>query len=210
MGFITVGKENSTNIDLYFEQGPRPTQRERGRASHLRPIRLLAAISLVALAFVGCGGGDDGDSTTAASQAPQTDSGQGATIGAHGEGNLGTILVDSQGRTVYLFEKDSGTKSSCFGGCATAWPPIRASGKPTVGSGLNTSLVGTTPRSDGQAQVTYNDHPLYLFAGDQKAGDTNGQGSTEFGGSWFALSSAGDPVTTPSTTSTSGGGVSGY
>jgi hypothetical protein len=71
--------------------------------------------------------------------------------------------------------------------------------------------VGTTPRSDGGAQVTYNGHPLYLFAGDQAAGDTNGQGLTEFGGSWFALSSAGDPVTTkPSTTSTSGGGVPGY
>jgi predicted lipoprotein with Yx(FWY)xxD motif len=176
--------------------------------------RFLAAgvtLSVIALAAAGCGGDDNGNGTTAASQAPTTASGQGATLGAQSEGNLGTILVDSQGRTVYLFEKDSGAKSSCFGGCAAAWPPVRASGKPTVGSGLNASLVGTTPRSDGQAQVTYNGHPLYRFAGDQKAGDTNGQGLTEFGGSWFALSSAGDPVTTqPSTTSSSGGGVPGY
>jgi predicted lipoprotein with Yx(FWY)xxD motif len=168
-------------------------------------------LSVIALAAAGCGGGDNGGGTTAASESPKTASGQAATIGAQSEGNLGTILVDSNGRTIYLFEKDSGTKSSCFGGCAASWPPVRASGKPTAGSGLNASLVGTTPRSDGGAQVTYNGHPLYLFAGDQSAGDTNGQGLTEFGGSWFALNSAGDPVTTQtSTTSTSGGGVPGY
>lgn len=179
-----------------------------------KPIRFLAAgpsLFLIALVAAGCGGDDNGDNTTAAGESPKAASGQAATIAAQSEGNLGTILVDSNGRTIYLFEKDSGTKSSCFGGCASAWPPVRASGKPTVGNGLNASLVATTPRSDGQAQVTYNGHPLYLFAGDQSAGETNGQGLTEFGGSWFALSTEGNPVTTqPSTTSSTGGGVPGY
>jgi predicted lipoprotein with Yx(FWY)xxD motif len=179
-----------------------------------KPIRFLAAgatLSLIALVAAGCGSDNNGDGTTAASGSPSTASGQGSTIGAHSEGNLGTILVDSQGLTVYLFEKDSGTKSSCFGGCASAWPPVRVSGKPTVGNGLNASLVDTSPRSDGQAQVTYNGHPLYLFAGDQSAGETNGQGLTEFGGSWFALSTDGNPVTTKSSsTSSTGGGVPGY
>lgn len=177
-----------------------------------KSIRFLAgALSLMALVAAGCGGDDNGDNTTAAGESPKAASGQAATIAAQSEGNLGTILVDSNGRTIYLFEKDSGTKSSCFGGCATSWPPVRASGKPTVGNGLNASLVATTPRSDGQAQVTYNGHPLYLFAGDQSAGETNGQGLTEFGGSWFALSTDGNPVTTqPSTTSSTGGGVPGY
>jgi predicted lipoprotein with Yx(FWY)xxD motif len=179
-----------------------------------KPIRFLASgasLSLIALVAAGCGSDSNGDGTTAASGSPNTVSGQAGTIAAHSEGNLGTILVDSQGLTVYLFEKDSGTKSSCFGGCASAWPPVRASGKPTVGSGLDASLVSTTPRADGQAQVTYNGHPLYLFAGDQSAGDTNGQGLTEFGGSWFAMSTDGNPVTTkPSTTSSTGGGVPGY
>jgi predicted lipoprotein with Yx(FWY)xxD motif len=170
-----------------------------------------ATLSLIALTAAGCGGDDNGGGTTAASESSNTASGQAATIGAQSEGDLGTILVDSNGLTIYLFEKDSGSKSACFGGCGAAWPPVRASGKPTAGSGLNASLIGTTPRSDGAAQVTYNGHPLYLFAGDQSAGQTNGQGLTEFGGSWFALNSAGDPVTTkPSTTSTSGGGVPGY
>ena len=179
-----------------------------------KSIRFLAGatLSLMALAVAGCGGDDDnGGGTTAASQSPTTPSGQAGTISAQNVSNLGTVLVDSKGLTIYLFEKDSGTKSSCFGGCAAAWPPVRASGKPKAGSGLNASLIGTTPRSDGAAQITYNGHPLYLFAGDQSAGETNGQGLTEFGGSWFALNSAGDPVTTQSSsTSTSGGGVPGY
>ena len=75
---------------------------------------------------------------------------------------------------------------------------------PTVGSGANASLVGTTTRSDGNPQVTYNGHPLYLYTGDNEAGDTNGQGSTAFGGGWFALSPAGNEVSGQG--SSSGGG----
>ena len=124
---------------------------------------------------------------------PKTANGQPATVGVANSG-LGKILVDSQGRTLYLFQKDSGTKSACTGACASGWPPLRASGKPTVGSGANASMVGTTTRSDGKPQVTYNGHPLYLFQGDQKPGDTNGQGINAFGAAWFALSPAGNKV----------------
>jgi predicted lipoprotein with Yx(FWY)xxD motif len=171
----------------------------------------LAAIPLTALAVAGCGGGGGGGSAaSAASTAPKTASGQPATVGAANEGNLGTVLVDSEGRTLYLFQKDSGTQSACFGACASAWPPLRATGTPTVGDGANASLVGTTPRSDGKPQVTYNGHPLYLFSGDQKPGDTNGEGSTAFGGGWFALDAAGNQVSgqASSSSSSSGGGYS--
>jgi predicted lipoprotein with Yx(FWY)xxD motif len=75
--------------------------------------------------------------------------------------NVGKILVDSQGRTLYLFERDSGTKSACAGACAVEWPPLRATGKPTVGGGANASIVATSNRLDGKPQVTYNGHPLY-------------------------------------------------
>ena len=92
----------------------------------------------------------------------------------------------SQART-----QDSGTASACSGACATAWPPLRATGKPVVGAGLSATKVSTTPRSDGKSQVTYNGHPLYLFVQDKKPGDTNGQGVTAFGAGWFALSTAG-------------------
>jgi predicted lipoprotein with Yx(FWY)xxD motif len=107
---------------------------------------------------------------------------------------LGNILVDSQGRTVYMFGADSGTTSACTGACATAWPPVPATGTPTAGTGANAALIGTTSRSDGTNQVTYNGHPLYTFMGDHQPGDTNGQGLVAFGGSWSALSPAGVPI----------------
>jgi predicted lipoprotein with Yx(FWY)xxD motif len=150
-----------------------------------------AVMPLVALAVAGCGGGDSDNAGP--SSPPKNASGRTATVGV-ANSDLGTILVDSQGRTLYLFEKDSGTKSACSGACAAAWPPLRATGKPTVGKGASAALVGTTPRSDGQPEVTYNGHPLYLYEGDSKAGDTNGQGLTAFGGGWFALSAAGVQV----------------
>lgn len=175
-----------------------------------RPITLLvgaAAAALIALTAAGCGGDDDG--ATAASAPPTTASGQAATVGTATEGDLGTILVDSNGRTLYLFEKDSGTTSACSGACASDWPPLRANGKPTVGSGVDAALVGTTTRSDGKPQVTYNGHPLYLYFADQAAGDTNGQGSTAFGGGWYALTQAGDQVSDQASSSGSGGYYSG-
>ncbi|HLM26124.1 MAG TPA: hypothetical protein VK304_04060, partial [Thermoleophilaceae bacterium] len=87
-----------------------------------------------------------------------------------------------------------------------AWPPLRAKGKPAVGSGAKASLVATTARSDGRPQITYNGHPLYLFRGDRKPGDTNGQGSTAFGGGWYALSPAGNEVSAQPSNSGGGGG----
>ena len=80
--------------------------------------------------------------------------------------------------------------------------------KPTVGGGANASLVGTTARADGKPQVTYNGQPLYLYEGDEKPGDTNGQGLTTFGALWWVLSPAGNQVTGQA--SSSGGGGSSY
>jgi predicted lipoprotein with Yx(FWY)xxD motif len=160
-----------------------------------RPITYLigaAALGLIALAAAGCGG--NSSKPQAASAAPAAASGNGAaTVDTANTGALGTILVDSNGRTLYLFEKDSGTTSACSGTCADYWPPLRTA-KPTSADGLDASLIGTTMRSDGSPQVTYNGHPLYLYSGDQAAGDTNGQGLTDFGGSWDALTPAGDQV----------------
>ncbi len=166
-----------------------------------------AAVALIALVAAGCGGGGNG--ATAASAPPTTTTGHPATVGVANEGNLGTILVDSKGRTLYLFQKDSGTRSACFGACAQAWPPLRANGKPTIGSGADASMIGVSARSDGRPQVTYNGHPLYLYAGDQKPGDTNGQGITAFGGGWFALSAAGNQILGQASSSGGGSGSGG-
>ena len=165
-----------------------------------------AVIPLTALALASCGGGGGGEAT-AAPAPPRTASGGPATVGVATSG-LGQIVVDSKGWTVYLFKKDEGMTSACSGACARAWPPVRANGKPTVGGGANASLVGTTTRSDGKPQVTYNGHPLYLFEGDQEPGDTSGQGSTAYGAAWYALSPAGNQVTGQA--SSSGGGASNY
>jgi len=159
-----------------------------------KPVAFLAtliALPLTVVALAGCGGGGNKASTTPV--APKTANGAPATVGVANVG-LGKILVNSRGRTLYLFQKDSGTTSACSGACAVNWPPLRASGKPTLGSGANSSLVGTTTRSDGRPQVTYNGHPLYLFSGDVTAGDTNGEGANAFGGLWYAVSPAGNQV----------------
>ena len=167
------------------------------------PLTLLAGaavIPLTALALASCGGSDD---NSHASAPPKTPSGKSATLGVENT-SLGRILDNSQGRTLYLFQADKGTKSACFGACASNWPPLRSS-DPTVGSGANQSMVGTTKRSDGQAQVTYNGHPLYTFAGDSSAGDTSGQGVDAFGGLWYAVSPAGKQVTGSASSNTGGG-----
>ena len=169
-----------------------------------RSITFLAgatALVVAALAVAGCGG--SGGSNANSPAPPKNANGQSATVAVANE-NVGKILVDSQGRTLYLFERDSGTKSACTGACAVEWPPLRATGKPSVGGGANASIVATSARSDGKSQVTYNGHPLYLFSADQKVGDTNGQGVNAFGGLWYVLSSSGDEITM---STGSGGGV---
>jgi predicted lipoprotein with Yx(FWY)xxD motif len=148
----------------------------------------VAALPLVALALAGCGGG--GSSSAAP---PTTKDGRAATIGAANV-SLGKILVNSQGRTLYLFQKDSGATSECTGACAANWPPLRANGSPAIGGGAQASLLASTKRPDGSRQITYNDHPLYTFVKDTKAGDTNGEGLSAFGGTWYAISPAGNQV----------------
>ena len=107
---------------------------------------------------------------------------------------LGKILVDSQGRTLYLFKKDSRGKSACSGECAKFWPPLRVRGRPTAGSSISAARLGTIRRSDGTRQVTYNGHPLYTFLQDSRPGQTRGQGLTAFGAAWFVLSPAGSQI----------------
>jgi predicted lipoprotein with Yx(FWY)xxD motif len=103
---------------------------------------------------------------------------------------LGRILVDGSGRTLYLFMKDKNDKSACAGACATGWPPLLTKGRPKAGHGVSQKLLGTTIRKSGH-QVTYAGHPLYRYAGDSKAGQTNGEGSTAFGAPWYVLGANG-------------------
>ncbi len=174
-----------------------------------RPVTFLASaavIPLVALTVAACGGGGAATAAT-----PKTSTGASATVGV-ANSSLGSILVDSTGRTLYLFKADVGMTSACAGACATAWPPLLAAGTPTAGAGLTASKLGTITRSDGSHQVTYNGHPLYLFVKDQKPGQVTGQGVTAFGAAWYALTPAGNQITSqpPSSGGGSPGGGYGY
>jgi predicted lipoprotein with Yx(FWY)xxD motif len=129
----------------------------------------------------------------------------GATVSTAKTG-LGRILVNSSGRTLYLFEKDRKGMSACTGECASFWPPLMTKGKPRATAGAKVSLLGTTRRADGRLQVTYNHHPLYTFAEDIKKGQTKGEGLDKFGAKWYALSTAGAKVVKASPPSSGGGG----
>jgi len=165
---------------------------------------VLGGTVVAAMVLGACGGDDDNSSS---SSGTSTSSAQAASVVTE-QTDLGKILADGKDQTLYLFKKDTGTTSECSGACATDWPPLTVSGSPTAGSGAEQSLVGTTQRSDGKTQVTYNGHPVYRFEGDQNPGDTAGQGLTAFGASWYVLSPAGDQIT--KTASGSSGGGSGY
>jgi predicted lipoprotein with Yx(FWY)xxD motif len=110
--------------------------------------------------------------------------------------SLGRVIVDAKGRTLYRFLHDHGTRSTCSGACAAAWPPALVKGKPTVGKGLAKRKVGTTRRADGTRQLTYRGHPLYRFAGDaNQPGKVTGQGINAFGGRWWVVDAKGRSVT---------------
>lgn len=134
----------------------------------------------------GYGGGGYGGTTSAAATA--------ATVATTKNAELGQILVDGRGRTLYLFLKDRGPTSSCSAECAKVWPSFTTSAAPKPGTGATASLLGTTTRSDGTKQVTYNGHPLYYYVADKHSGQTTGEGLDQFGAEWYALSAQGTKV----------------
>ena len=166
-----------------------------------RPITFLAStavIPLAALAVAACGG--SGAATAATSKTNSTSTSTSTPPSKQttrvrvANSRLGKILVNSRGRTLYLFKADSHSKSACSGACAAAWPPLLATGTTTAGPGLTASKLRTITRSGGAKQVAYNGHPLYLYVQDQKPGDVTGQGVTAFGAAWFVVSPAGNQI----------------
>jgi predicted lipoprotein with Yx(FWY)xxD motif len=105
--------------------------------------------------------------------------------------SLGKILTDVRGATLYMFANDKNGQSSCTGACLATWVPLHTFGAPSVGAGAQAGLLGTTKRSDGVTQVTYNKHPLYFFLGDQAPGQVKGQA---FKNLWYAVNGAGAAV----------------
>lgn len=153
--------------------------------SRPKPILSLAFLLTTALLVAACGG------SSKSSSAPPGNS----TV-ATADASVGTILVDRNGNTLYLFARDSGGTSSCTGACAKAWPPAAPStAKLHAGSGVKASLLTTITRGDGSKELAYNGHPLYTFSGDTKTGDLNGQDSSAFGANWYVVSPQGSSIT---------------
>ena len=104
---------------------------------------------------------------------------------------LGSVLVDVRGRTLYLFEKDRNGVSACDTACMKYWPVLTSRGTPRAGRGVHQSLLRATAPRNGRSQVIYAGHPLYTFIGDKRAGQTTGEGLTNFGGGWYVLTASG-------------------
>lgn len=106
-----------------------------------------------------------------------------------GSSDLGEYLVDGDGNTLYVFMPDAQGDSTCYDDCETNWPPL--TGGAEAGAGVDAQLIGSTTRTDGSDQVTYDGRPLYYFAGDAAPGDTTGQGINDV---WFVVSPTGEPI----------------
>ncbi len=148
------------------------------------------------LSLAACGDDDDDDSTADTSAADTTtpaedpDPAENASTVATADTDLGTILVDDEGNTLYLFMPDAQGASTCVDACAATWPAL--AGPAAAGDGVDDGLLGTADRpDDGSSQATYNGWPLYHFASDAAPGDTNGQG---VGDVWFVVDADGNPV----------------
>ncbi len=177
----------------------------------------LAALAAAVLAGCGSSGTSSKPSTSApATSAPATSGSTTpatptvpATVSTTTD-PLGTFLTGGNGRTLYLFGKDTGTTSTCAGACAAGWPPLLTKGAPKSAGQVQPAKLGTSARSGGTTQVTYAGHPLYLFIGDTAPGQTKGQGVNAFGGVWYVVSPAGTPIkTAPASSSAPGSSTSG-
>jgi predicted lipoprotein with Yx(FWY)xxD motif len=175
---MTIHARTRSNRELPRRPGPRSR----------RGTLVAVPLALGALALTAACGASGGT----ASAAPSTSNGSGPVASASTD--LGTILVDGRGRTVYEFANDTGTRSTCDGACAQEWPPVMApDALPTSLPGVSGEL-GTTTRGDGGTQLTIAGHPVYTFSGDGAPGQTNGQGINLNGGVWNVVTTAGSPV----------------
>ncbi len=180
---------------------------------------LLAFIGLAVFAFAGCGD-DDGDEGGSASPPPAADTtiaaedtesatggggsnGDGAsgtddgpangTEVVLGDSEFGEMLYDANDQAIYVFERDTTTKSVCYGECAVAWPPVVTSDQPAAGPGVDAALLGTTERRDGTLQVTYGGKPLYYYA-HEDPGEVRCHNVDLNGGFWWVVGADGEPL----------------
>jgi predicted lipoprotein with Yx(FWY)xxD motif len=170
-----------------------------------RVLTILAAVSALAVTLAACG--DDEDSSDSASgggaatteaattteeTAPQAQAATGTTIKL-GDSQFGPVVFDGDDQAIYIFDKETGPTSECYGECAAAWPPVLTKGEPQAAGGVKQNLLGMTERDDGTTQVTYKGQPLYYYA-HEAPGEVTCHDVDEFGGLWLAIDAEGNSV----------------
>ena len=173
-------------------------------------VRLAGAV-VITLFVAACGSSSSTSGSTPSSSDSSTSGSSGAVLGVAST-SLGQVLVDGQGLTVYMLTADSPDHSSCSSDCLAYWPLVAAPNGGSVPSisGISAHL-GVTQATSGQSMVAANGWPLYTYASDEAPGDVEGQGVQTFGGTWYVLSPAGEPIkTAPSSTDSGGGGDYSY
>lgn len=160
---------------------------------------LLGLLAAAAVATAACGGNNDA-TTTAVDPTTPAAAPAGSTVAVKvADSPLGKILTSTSGTTLYAFTNDTAAKSTCYGACANAWPPVIVADDWAVGPGLDTGVFSTITRDDGAQQLVAGKFPLYEYAGDARPGDTNGQGS---GDVWFVVGTDAKFITTKATNQT--------
>ena len=165
------------------------------------------AAAIVLLAACGSSGG--GGTNTSA---PAGGSGSTSVVVKVAKTGAGSVLTNAAGFTLYTFQADKGTTSTCYGACAQFWPPVIGTAHMAAGQNIS-GHFGTTTRKDGKVQVTYNGHPLYTYAGDTAPGQTAGNGINQDGGIWNVITtsaSGAGAASSPSAAPSSGSGGGGY
>lgn len=183
---------------------------------HNNKLRLAAAIPLAALGLAACGSGSSGGSTGVTSSDSGGSKSPGTSFSTANVSGLGQTLVDGSGKTVYILTKSGQKNVPCTdgSGCTAIWPDLSlpdGTSTPNAGTGVKSSLLGTMP-ANGETYPTYNGYLLYEYAADSGPGKANGEGIQSFGGTWYALNPAGQPITSASGSSgsSSGGYGGGY
>ena len=188
------------------------------RRGPLRSWLLAGGLALgTAVSAAACGSSSSGTAASSpGSSAPAAASpAAAATVSTKSVPGVGTVLVNGQGRTLYMLTSEKDGKNTCTqaNGCTQAWPEtLLANGVTTAkaGSGVQSSLLGTVKDTSGNLEVTYNHWRLYTFAGDSGPGADKGQGLSSFGGTWYVLNGSGNPVTASPSGDASSGGGNGY
>ena len=171
----------------------------------IRTLTILAAVAALVVGLAACGDDDDSSdsasdgaaatteaATTTEQATTQAQAPKGTTIKL-GDSQFGPVLFDGDDQAIYIFDKETGPKSECYGACAEAWPPVLTEGGPQPAGGVKGNLLGTTERDDGSTQVTYKGQPLYYYA-HEGPGDVTCHNVDEFGGLWLAVNAEGNSV----------------